>query len=62
MMAYVSDQRSQYYKWDCWTQGQCYDRAQLWILSGHSGHIAALQINSGRSPLTPVALVQLTFH
>ena len=27
----------------------CYDHAQLWVLSGHSGRIAALQLNSGRA-------------
>jgi len=27
----------------------CYNHVQLWVLSGHSGHIAALQLNSGRT-------------
>jgi len=38
----------------------CYDHAQLRALSGRSGRVAALQLNSGRSPLAPVALAQLT--
>jgi len=28
-----------------------YDHAQLWVLSGYSGRIAALQLNSGSSQL-----------
>jgi len=37
----------------------CYDHVQLRVLSGHSGRIAALQLSSGCSPLTPVALAQI---
>jgi len=40
----------------------CYNHVQLWILSGYSGCIAALQLNSGRSPLTPVVLALIPFR
>jgi len=40
----------------------CYDHVQLWVLSGHSGHIAALQLNSGHSSLTLVTVAQLDFR
>ena len=44
------------------TQRKCYDHTQLRVLSGHSGRIAALQLNSSRSMLTPVALAQISFR
>ena len=40
----------------------CYDHVQLRILSGYSGRIAALQLNSSRSPLTLVALALIPFR
>jgi len=42
--------------------GYCYDHVQLQVLSSYSGRIAALQLNSGHSPLTLVALVLIPFH
>ena len=42
--------------------GYCYDHVQLRILSGYSGRIAALQLYSGRSPLTPVVLTLIPFR
>jgi len=41
------------------SEGHCYDHVQLWALSGYSGRIAALQLNSGRASLTPVTVVQI---
>ena len=46
-------------QWSIAKLGQCYDHVQLWVLSGHSGRIAALQLNSSHSPLTPVTLMQI---
>ena len=40
----------------------CYDHVQLRILSSYSGRIAALQLNSGCSPLTLVALALIPFR
>ena len=37
----------------------CYDHVQLRVLSGHSSHIAALQLNSGRASLTLVTVTQI---
>jgi len=37
----------------------CYDHVQLRALSGYSGHIAALQLNSGCASLTPVTVTQI---
>jgi len=42
--------------------GECYDHVQLQVLSSHSGHIVALQLDSGHSPLTPVMFMQITFR
>jgi len=39
--------------------GPCYDHVQLRVLSGHSGHITALQLNSGRASLTLVTVAQI---
>jgi len=40
----------------------CYNHVQLRVLSGYSGRIAAPQLNSGRSPLTPVVLALVPFR
>jgi len=40
----------------------CYDHVQLQVLSGHSGRIAALQLNSSRPSLTLVTVAQLDFR
>jgi len=40
----------------------CYDHVQLRALSGYSGRITALQLNSGRASLTPVTVVQIYLH
>jgi len=40
----------------------CYNHVQLWVLSGNSGRIAALQLNSGHASLTPVMVTQIYLH
>jgi len=40
----------------------CYDHVQLRALSGYSGRIAALQLNSSRASLTPVTVAQIYLH
>jgi len=42
--------------------GCCYDHVQLRALSGYSGRIAALQLDSGHSSLTPVMVAQICLH
>ena len=50
-----TDVVEEHHRQNCFPRA-CYDHAQLRVLSGHSGRIAALQLNSGRSTLTPVTL------
>jgi len=47
---------------NCNKNFNCHDHVQLRVLSGHSSRITALQLNFGRSPLTPVALALITFR
>jgi len=50
-------------KWVCYIEGGlCYNHVQLRVLSGHSSRIAALQLNSGRSSLALVTVMQISFH
>ena len=44
------------------SEEECYDHVQLRALSGYSGRIAALQLNSGRASLTLVTVAQIYLH